>query len=231
MTYLTYIVDSIRNNGILSTIKKMKKSLLSRPSAEDVKSQAGYCPCCRSNTTFISNHEWLRDHYLCVKCSSIPRQRHIEHVLDVEFPGWESLNVHESSPSNRLISMNSKKYSFSHFLDGVEHIFDPELAAREIMRVLRPGGAHIFTAPKHDNVKVSYPRARLDRGEIVHIFDEHYHGNPVGDGKSLVTWDYGSDFEALFSKWTGYEVETHSDENDNLGINGKYLDVFVVRKV
>jgi 2-polyprenyl-3-methyl-5-hydroxy-6-metoxy-1,4-benzoquinol methylase len=33
--------------------------------------------------------------------------------------------------------------------DVMEHVFRPRLAVKEIMRVLKTGGAHIFTAPKH----------------------------------------------------------------------------------
>lgn len=47
----------------------------------------GYCHCCRTNSTFQANNDWLRDHYICLKCHSIPRQRHIQLILDKYFPG------------------------------------------------------------------------------------------------------------------------------------------------
>jgi SAM-dependent methyltransferase len=80
--------------------------------------------------------------------------------------------------------------------DVFEHIFNPDIASKEIMRVLKPGGIHLFTTPKNHTIKKSYPRAKLNQnGTIEHLYEEQYHGNPIGDGRSLVTWDYGNDFE------------------------------------
>ena len=57
------------------------------------------------------------------------------------------------------------------------------------MRVLKPGGAHVFTTPIHKGLAKSYPRATLIEGQVVNLKEENYHGNPVGDGRSLVTLD------------------------------------------
>lgn len=64
-----------------------------------------------------------------------------------------------------------------------QDVFNPDMAAREIMRALRPGGVHLFTAPKDQRVRKSYPRARLTENGIGHLLEEQYHGNPVGDGR------------------------------------------------
>jgi SAM-dependent methyltransferase len=114
--------------------------------------------------------------------------------------------------------------------DVFEHVFDPARGLTEIMRVLRPGGAHVFTAPKHRGLRTSSPRAQLFGGEVTHIREPEYHGNPVGDRRSLVTWDYGDDFELLMTRWTGYPVCTFVNRDAALGIDGEYLEVFVMRK-
>jgi SAM-dependent methyltransferase len=115
--------------------------------------------------------------------------------------------------------------------DVFEHIFNPDIAIREIMRVLKPGGSHVFTAPKHRNLKRSFRRAQLtESGEVANIHPEIYHGNPVGDGSSLVTWDWGDDFEDLLAKWSGYPVRTYVTRDRNLGLDGEYLEVFICRK-
>ena len=229
------------------------------------KSSSGYCHCCRDASTFQSNHAWLRDYYLCKKCGSLPRERHLQHVLDTQVEGWESKIIHESSPSNDLIGQFcGRNYSYSHlsgddglnhekirplkenleFLsfgdetfdlfvtkDVLEHVFNPDIAASEIMRVLKPGGAHVFTTPIHRGLAKSYPRAALVDGKIIYLKDESYHGNPVGDGRSLVTWDYGDDFENLITNWSGFATETIIPAHNNLGIDGEYLEVFVTRKL
>lgn len=223
----------------------------------------GYCHCCRQKTTFEIRGDWLRDQYVCLNCFSIPRQRHMQYVLDSFFKGWEEKNIHESSPSNNLISRYCKSYSFSQYFDGVdqgslvgevrcenlesltfsdctfdifitqdvfEHIFHPDRAAKEIMRVLKPGGIHIFTVPKHKGLPASYPRARLLDGQIEYIKEEVYHGSPVGDGRALVTWDYGDDFENLMNGWCDSSTTTYLTRDRNLGLDGEYIEVFVTKK-
>lgn len=230
-----------------------------------VKKNFGYCHCCRNNVEFQSIEAWLRDYYKCSVCHSIPRQRHLQHILDRFFPNWENVSIHESSPSNDLIARYAaKNYSHSQFFSDIqpgkyfqntrcenlekltfpdntfdifitqdvfEHIFNPDLAAREIMRVLKSGGAHIFTAPKHKTLRVSSPRATVIEGKVNHLKEEQYHGNPVGDGRSLVTWDYGDDFELLLHKWCGFPTVTYVTRDELLGIDGEYLEVFVTRKI
>jgi SAM-dependent methyltransferase len=116
--------------------------------------------------------------------------------------------------------------------DVFEHIFNPDIAVKEIMRVLKPGGIHIFTTPKHKKVTKSYARAKLKKsGKIQHLYEEQYHGNPIGDGHSLVTWDYGDDFEFLLHKWSGYPTTTYITRDRSLGIDGEYLEVFITRKI
>lgn len=77
--------------------------------------------------------------------------------------------------------------------DVFEHLFNPGLAAREIARTLRPGGLCLMTVPVVNPYGETQRRAKIEDGEIVHILPEQYHGNPIGNGKSLVTvdWSYG----------------------------------------
>lgn len=63
------------------------------------KTNSGYCPVCQKKTIFIVKGAWLRDNYLCTACGSIPRVRHIVHVLQKYFSEYRELTIHESSPS------------------------------------------------------------------------------------------------------------------------------------
>jgi SAM-dependent methyltransferase len=243
--------------------QKSREMLLTGSSGFSLKT-SGFCHCCRKDTTFFSNHEWLRDNYLCTNCGSLPRERHIQRVLDTVFKGWESKLLHESSPSNDLIKqfcgsnyscsqlpndqgvqafemdclaenlefLSFPDETFDLFItkDVLEHVFNPDIAIREIMRVLKKGGAHVFTAPKHKVLKTSNPRAKLVSGEIVYLKEENYHGNPVGDGRALVTWDYGDDFEDLLFSWCGLKTETVLPSIHSFGLDGDYLEVFITRK-
>jgi SAM-dependent methyltransferase len=207
---------------------------------------------------------WLRDSYICIACGSIPRQRHLQAILDDRFVGWEQLTIHESSPSSNYIERYAANYSSSQYLpdvprgdhhDGVrcedvenltfadesidifvtqdvlEHVFDPARAIAEIQRVLRPGGAHVFTAPKHLSLKRTLQRAELDAaGSVVHLAEPEHHGNPIGDGRALVTYDYGLDFERLLSAWSGTSVEVFHTVDRSRGIDAEFNEVFVIGK-
>jgi len=70
--------------------------------------QKGYCPCCKTNTVFIARNPWLRDHFICQNCKSIPRERALMDVIETQYPDWKNLQIHESSPGNRGHSIRLK---------------------------------------------------------------------------------------------------------------------------
>lgn len=81
--------------------------------------QEGYCPCCDRDVSFISRSDWLRDHFKCSNCNSIPRERALMLTIEKKFPNWRNLQIHESSPGARGHSIKLKKwgkfYLESHF--------------------------------------------------------------------------------------------------------------------
>lgn len=112
--------------------------------------------------------------------------------------------------------------------DVVEHIFNPELAFKEIARTLKPGGAHIFTVPIVNKNKPSFRRARIDiDGRITYYEEAQYHGNPVDAKGSLVTFDWGFDICQKIHEASG--MFTHLVQIDDLsnGIRAEYVDVLV----
>jgi hypothetical protein len=58
----------------------------------------GYCPICEHRTLFVKEGEYLRNDYRCFYCHSIPRWRAVIHVLQMLYPRWRDLEIHESSP-------------------------------------------------------------------------------------------------------------------------------------
>ena len=69
----------------------------------------GWCPICENEAVFTAKYSWLRDHYLCSRCGSIPRERAIMHVIQTRYPNWRELRIHESSPGNRGTSVKLAK--------------------------------------------------------------------------------------------------------------------------
>ena len=83
----------------------------------------GWCPICEAETRFRSKYDWLRDHFLCDLCGSIPRERALMHVIETWYPGWRELRMHESSPGNRGTSVKLA----NQVKDYTATQFDPEL--------------------------------------------------------------------------------------------------------
>jgi hypothetical protein len=68
----------------------------------------------------------------------------------------------------------------------LEHVPSIDAALREIHRVLRPGGWHIGTAPFAMGQQDSILKAKIEDGQVVHLMEPEYHGNPVDERGSLV---------------------------------------------
>lgn len=67
-------------------------------------------------------------------------------------------------------------------LDVLEHVPDYRAAVSEFARVLRPDGVLVATFPFTDQGQ-TLVRARLDaEGEVEHLMEPEYHGDPLGDG-------------------------------------------------
>jgi len=65
----------------------------------------GRCPTCTHDVTFIARSPWLRDHYICSNCGSVPRERALMLAIEMFFPNWRNLTIHESSPAERGSSL------------------------------------------------------------------------------------------------------------------------------
>jgi SAM-dependent methyltransferase len=105
---------------ILAIIKNFFRK--KRPCANFLERE-GFCPICEQKTTFNSKHTWLRDHYLCSGCGSIPRERAIMHVIQTRYPDWRDLQIHESSPGNRGTSVKLRTQCRQY----VASQYDPDL--------------------------------------------------------------------------------------------------------
>lgn len=70
----------------------------------------------------MARDSWLRDHFICPRCRSIPRERALMVVIERCFPEWRSMTVHESSPCSRgasvRLSAEASSYLASQFFPG-----------------------------------------------------------------------------------------------------------------
>lgn len=228
----------------------------------------GFCPICEAATVFASRYEWLRDHLLCTRCRSIPRERAIAIVLNRLVPRWRDLAIHESSPAQRGISLKlareCARYIATHFfaaqplgttvngfrnedlehqtfadesfdlvvsLDVMEHVNEPGAVFREVWRTLRYGGYYLFTTPTYKGLLASERRARYSaNGQEVLVEPAEYHGNPISDQGSLVTFHYGYDLPELIASWACFDTTVFRFHDRRRGVLGEFTEVYLCEK-
>lgn len=78
------------------------------------------------------------------------------------------------------LSFENERFDLVISADVWEHLHSPYAAHKEIWRVLKPGGRHVFTVPFDLTSTLEQKRAIInDAGEIEHYFDPLYHFDPV----------------------------------------------------
>ena len=115
--------------------------------------------------------------------------------------------------------------------DVFEHVLFPLKAFKEINRILRPGGAHVFTVPFYRNLEKSKARVRWVNGEICFLETPIYHGNPIDKNGSLVTYDWGLDFTDIIFKESNMITTIYIEKDRRKGLDGELLEVFISRKM
>jgi SAM-dependent methyltransferase len=170
---------------------------------------------------------------------SSPCGRGTSAKLSQECPNYSASHYFEHVPFGQkddrigyrcetLESLTFKDNSFDLFVtqDVMEHIFNPDLAFKEICRVLKPGGAHIFTVPIINKHKKSEVWASQNQhGETVFHGPEEYHGNPIDEKGSLVTMHWGYDIVAYISEATGMSSTILTIDDLSQGIKAELIDV------
>lgn len=134
----------------------------------------------------------------------------------------------------RCENIEALTFKDSHFdlfitQDVLEHVFSPEKALKEIARVIKPGGAHVFSVPWY-YWKKTVRRATHNNGGILHHLPAEYHGNPIDEKGSLVVSEMGSEFLDHIRTVSGLTTSFVRIRDRSLGIDGKFIEIFISRK-
>jgi SAM-dependent methyltransferase len=113
--------------------------------------------------------------------------------------------------------------------DVFEHVLDPDAGFREVARVLKPRGAHVFTVPLYPGRRTK-TRARATEHGIEHLAPPEYHRNPVDPNGSLVVTEWGGDIAKRIVQASGMRTVVHEFHNPRHGLAGEFLNLCVSRK-
>lgn len=100
-------------------------------------------------------------------------------------------------PSEDLTNLTYPDGSYDLVLtsETLEHVPDYRLALTEIRRILRPGGAHVFTVPIVVDQPLTRHRACSNDGQVIHLMPPTYHGaSDLRWPDYLVFDEFGADF-------------------------------------
>jgi SAM-dependent methyltransferase len=104
-----------QHTALVATFRSERRRLYKLLSS---KSWRGTCPICEKPVRFYATGPWYRDQLVCGSCWSIPRERALICVLQMLYPTWGELSIHESSPggkSSAKIKAQCPSYTESQF--------------------------------------------------------------------------------------------------------------------
>ncbi len=131
-----------------------------------------------------------------------------------------------------LQSTSFPKATFDFILstEVFEHIPDPYKAHREVFRILKRGGYHIFTVPFLEDSEKDVVYAHVDHaGEIVYDKDPSYHLDPIRPKGVLVYTLFGKEMMKKLCD-IGFGVEYLRLRRPDHGILGNNGYVFAMQK-
>ena len=144
-------------------------------------------------------------------------------------PAAQSGDVIDGVMHQDLMRLSFDTGMFDLVLSGevFEHVPDPYRAHGEVLRVLKPGGRHIFTVPFHQTGYHDEVRASADdSGETIHHKDPIYHYDPVkGEESALVYTIFGLEMLCRL-KEIGFETRMYHLYKPRYGILGPNAVVF-----
>lgn len=172
-----------------------------------------------------------------------PVPRGFSSKLETACPGYTSALVQTSGNnvedaialSERLCSLPFTDNSLDLVVtqDVMGYVLTVENAFREIERVLKPGGAHLFTTPLIRGAQPSEIHVHFDGSSLrSNSLDENVGLDWASPGEqgSLRVTDWGFDICEIILKESGMATTVFSIENVFMGIVGQYNEVLLSKK-
>jgi SAM-dependent methyltransferase len=128
----------------------------------------------------------------------------------------EYASKNEGIPSENLLELSYQSNMFDIVItsETLEHVPDFDVSIKEIYRVLKPGGIHVFTIPVVWDRPHTKQRTKIENGQLVYIFPPSYHGSKYENQSDyLVFYEFGLDVIQRCEK-AGFKVELIRDKNN-----------------
>jgi SAM-dependent methyltransferase len=145
------------------------------------------------------------------------------------FPGHRSGDVVDGVQHQDLTGTSFADGTFDLVLtsDVFEHIPEPYVAHREIHRILKPGGRHLFTVPAVLNWPMDWQRALATPAGVERLADPEWHGTELD--QNLVYTMFG--LESLVElRGIGFHPRVWYLDDPKLGILGPNTLVYEAQK-
>ncbi len=114
--------------------------------------------------------------------------------------------------------------------DVLEHVLNPALAFKEISRILKPTGVHVFTIPYY-STKKTIVRAGQTSDGIKYLKEPMFHDSQSDEKGSLVVTEWGNDVLDLIFRYSGMKTIIYDKFNSEMGLNVESLEVFIGTKI
>ena len=168
------------------------------------------CPICQMNNRTRASIQILEQHLAAHNLSRIyiaeqvtplygALKKQYQNLVGSEYLGdkvalgsCDERGIRNESITKLTFQANSFDYILN--FDVLEHIPNVSLALNEIYRVLAHNGTLLMTVPFLPGETETRVRASIDnQGEIVHLMEPQYHGDPIADDGCLCFQDFGWD--------------------------------------
>lgn len=115
--------------------------------------------------------------------------------------------------------------------DVFEHISEPYKAHKEIYRVLKKRGCHIFTVPFMQNDYLDQKRAKINKkGNLVHLLPPIYHLDGIRPDEGALVFNLFSIEMLVKLREIGFNTEMYFLHKPEYGIIGPNQTVFIAKK-
>ena len=135
------------------------------------------------------------------------------------------------SESITKLTFKSDFFDFILSFDVFEHVPEYLSALKECLRCLKQGGTLLFTVPFDKFAENNLVRARIDEnGDIEHILEPEYHGDPVNSEGCLCFYYFGWEMLEQMRQIGFTTVQAHLFWSEKLGYLGGEQILFSARK-